>query len=165
MAHEIHVHDSPADSQKLLLLSLISSNPTWQPRLQVGDTNGVKKQWDLGEWYPSSNPTPPKITNLFFTVVQVYSPGKQFQNRPAHGKHFAALDGGLAVKSCPTLMTPWTVAHRDPLSMGFSRQEYWSELLFPSPGDLPNPGIAALTVFFFFFPLEEKTFSQLYETA
>ena len=38
-------------------------------------------------------------------------------------------------------MTPWTVAHQAPLSMEFSRQEYWSGLLFPSPGDLPNPGI------------------------
>ena len=38
-------------------------------------------------------------------------------------------------------VTPWTVAHQAPLSMGFSRQEYWSGLLFPSPGDLPNPGI------------------------
>ena len=37
--------------------------------------------------------------------------------------------------------TPWTVAHQVPLSMGFSRQEYWSGLPFPSPGDLPNPGI------------------------
>ena len=37
--------------------------------------------------------------------------------------------------------TPWTVAHQAPLSMGFSRQEYWSELLFPSPGDLPGPGV------------------------
>ena len=37
--------------------------------------------------------------------------------------------------------TPWTVAHRAPLSMGFSRQEYWSGLPFPSPGDLPEPGI------------------------
>ena len=36
--------------------------------------------------------------------------------------------------------TPWTVAHQAPLSMGFSRQEYWSGLPFPSPGDLPNPG-------------------------
>ena len=34
-----------------------------------------------------------------------------------------------------------TVAHQTPLSMGFSRQEYWSGLPFPSPGDLPNPGI------------------------
>ena len=38
-------------------------------------------------------------------------------------------------------MTPWTVAHQAPLSMGFSRQKYWSELPFPSPGDLPDPGI------------------------
>ena len=37
--------------------------------------------------------------------------------------------------------TLWTVAHQAPLSMGFSRQEYWSGLPFPSPGDLPNPGI------------------------
>ena len=38
-------------------------------------------------------------------------------------------------------VTPWTVAQQAPLSMGFSRQEYWSGLPFPSPGDLPNPGI------------------------
>ena len=37
--------------------------------------------------------------------------------------------------------TPWTVAHQTPPSMGFSRQEYWSGLPFPSPGDLPDPGI------------------------
>ena len=37
--------------------------------------------------------------------------------------------------------TPWTVAHQAPLSMGFSRQEYWSGLPFPSPGDLSDPGI------------------------
>ena len=37
--------------------------------------------------------------------------------------------------------TPWTVACQAPLSMGFSRQEYWSGLLFPSPGDLSNTGI------------------------
>ena len=37
--------------------------------------------------------------------------------------------------------TPWSVAHQAPPSMGFSRQEYWSGLPFPSPGDLPNPGI------------------------
>ena len=36
--------------------------------------------------------------------------------------------------------TPWTVAYQAPPSVGFSRQEYWSGLLFPSPGDLPNPG-------------------------
>ena len=44
--------------------------------------------------------------------------------------------------SCVRLfVTPWTVAHQDPPFMEFSRQEYWSGLPFPSPGDLPNPGI------------------------
>jgi len=38
-------------------------------------------------------------------------------------------------------VTPWTAAHQAPLSMGFSRQGYWCGLPFPSPGDLPNPGI------------------------
>ena len=37
--------------------------------------------------------------------------------------------------------TPWTTGHQAPLSMGFPRQEYWSGLPFPSPGDLPEPGI------------------------
>ena len=39
------------------------------------------------------------------------------------------------------VITPWTVAHQAPLSMGFSRQEYWSGWPFPTPGDLPNTGI------------------------
>ena len=55
---------------------------------------------------------------------------------------------------------PWTVAHQAPLSMEFSRQEYWRGLPFPTPGDLPKPGIKhislespALPGRFFFFPL------------
>ena len=49
--------------------------------------------------------------------------------------------GGLVAKLCPTLVTSWTVAHQAPPSMGFSKQEYWSGLPFPSPGDFPHPGI------------------------
>ena len=48
---------------------------------------------------------------------------------------------GLSAKSPPTLCDPWTVAHQAPLSMEFSRQEYWSGLPLPTPGDLPDPGI------------------------
>ena len=44
----------------------------------------------------------------------------------------------VIAQSC---LTPWTVAHQAPLSMEFSRQEYWSGLPFPSPGDLPDPGV------------------------
>ena len=63
-----------------------------------------------------------KILNLFETVTLL-------------------PNGGLVSKSCLTLVTPWTVAHQAPLSMGFSRQEHWSGLSFPSPGDLPNSRI------------------------
>ena len=70
------------------------------------------------------------------------SPGKN----TGVGCHF--LLQSMKVKSesevaqlCPTLCDPWTVALQAPPSMGFFRQEYWSELPFPSPGDLPNPRI------------------------
>ena len=52
------------------------------------------------------------------------------------------MKGEVSVtQSCLTLCDPWTVGRQAPLSMEFSRQEYWSGLLFPSPRDLPDPGI------------------------
>ena len=47
----------------------------------------------------------------------------------------------LSLSRVRLFATPWTVAYQAPPSMGFSRQEYWSGLPFPSPGNLPNPGI------------------------
>ena len=48
----------------------------------------------------------------------------------------------MRVFNCVRLfVTPWTVAHQAPLSMEFSGQEYWSGLPFPTPGNLPDPGI------------------------
>ena len=47
----------------------------------------------------------------------------------------------LVTQSCLTLCYPMDCSLQAPLSMGFSRQEYWSGLPFPSPGDLPDPGI------------------------
>ena len=49
-------------------------------------------------------------------------------------------------QSCQLFVTPWTVAHQSPLSLGFPRQEYWSGLPFPSPGDLPDPGIEPVSL-------------------
>ena len=48
---------------------------------------------------------------------------------------------GLVTKSYLTLAAPWTLACQVPLLMGFPKQEYWSGLPFPSPADLPDPGI------------------------
>ena len=64
---------------------------------------------------------------------------------------------GLVIQLCLTLTTPWTVAHQIPLSTGFPRQEHWSGLLFPSPGDLLNPGTKPRSLAFqedFFLPTE-----------
>ena len=60
------------------------------------------------------------------------------------GSRVLAPGTAVAAKSltCVQLfVTPWTVAYQAPPSMGFSREEYWSGFPFPSPGDLPNPGI------------------------
>ena len=54
---------------------------------------------------------------------------------------FLMSGGGLVAKSCLTIATPWIIACQALLSMELSRQEYWSGLPFPSPGDLPYPGI------------------------
>ena len=64
------------------------------------------------------------------------------------GKSCAKHSDLLLLFSCSVVsdsfVTPWTAAHQAPLSMGFPRQEYWSVLPFPSPGDLPDPGIKLL---------------------
>ena len=65
--------------------------------------------------------------------------GSVVKNLPTNGG-----DAGEEVKLLNRVQlfaTPWTVALQAPPSVGFSRQEYWSALPFPSPGDLPNPGI------------------------
>ena len=71
-------------------------------------------------------------------------------------KDYSSSSSSVVTQACPTLFfffffsffffmsnsaTPWTIACQAPLSMGFSRQEYWSGLPFPSPGDLPDAGI------------------------
>ena len=56
-------------------------------------------------------------------------------------QHFELSLSCLVSQSCPALVTPWTVTHQAPLSMGFSRREYWGGLPFPSPGDLSEAGI------------------------
>ena len=66
---------------------------------------------------------------LFFLAEQVFLTMGRFEKWKCQSLRCVRL-----------FVTPWTIAHQGPLSMGFSRQEYWSGLPFPPPGDLPNPG-------------------------
>ena len=75
------------------------------------------------------------LSNIYVKVCRCFNgKNQQFTNIGGGG-------GGLVAKLCPALATPWTVNCQAPLSMGFSRQEYWGRLPFASPGDLPNPGV------------------------
>ena len=76
---------------------------------------------------------------IFLMCRYIYMLPKKINTVPAFS--FWKKVKVLVTHSCQTVVTPWTVAHQAPLSMGFSRQEYWSGLPFPSPGDLPDPGI------------------------
>ena len=72
-------------------------------------------------------------------VTEVTSPNLFLQRRGAHTISIHAFPLWGFAKWCSTLATSWTVVRQAPLSMGFSRQEYWSGLPFPPLGDLPDP--------------------------
>ena len=70
---------------------------------------------------------------------------EKHQTNSTRGASYNILDCVCVQYTCvlscvPRSVTPWTVATQSPVSGGFSRQEYWSGLPFPSPRDLPNPG-------------------------
>ena len=85
------------------------------------------------EWFPEANTERAQKDCITHTV-----PNSRVCSWLPHGRVGGV---GLVAQLCPTLVAPWTVAHQAPVSMGFSRQEDWSGLPFPSPGDLPNPGM------------------------
>ena len=80
-----------------------------------------------------------------FTLWQRSGPETMISPRSAHINLYCAACAKL-LQLCPTLCSPWTVGCQAPLSMGFSRKEYWSELPFPPPGVLPNPGIKPMSL-------------------
>ena len=67
--------------------------------------------------------------------------GNQLQPHSVYIRSTYVLTEVKSLSHVRLFAIPWTVAYQASLSMGFSRQEYWSELPFPSPGDLPDPGI------------------------
>ena len=75
----------------------------------------------------SLNVSDPQFPNLYNRANLV----------PCHAK---------SLQSCPTPCSLWAIAHQSPLSMGFSRQEYWNGLPFPTPGHLPDPGVKPVSL-------------------
>ena len=124
-------------------VSMVASSPTlylgsWLPSFQTlylgshvhshqGDP--LSKHCTWGHMYTVSMVTPSPRTCLFIFHLLTSHPLTVLSG------------GGLVTKSCLTLVIPWTIASKVPLSMGFSKQEYWSGLPFPSPGNLLDPGI------------------------
>ena len=64
---------------------------------------------------------------------------------PSAPKNYAHAVSAQSLSHVQLFVNPWTVAHQAPLSMGFSRQVPWSGVPFPSPGDLPDPGMEPLS--------------------
>ena len=86
------------------------------------------------------------MTNYFFKLFLVQHNKYKLLELIIYQASIKHSSSSLVTKSCLTLVTPWTVALQAPLSMGFSRQEYWSGLPFPSLGDLSNPGIEPVSL-------------------
>ena len=84
-----------------------------------------------------------KITALLTASLQLSGPAPQSRREAASqavGARRVYTHTTVHAQLCPTLK-PWTVAHKAPPPLGFPRQEYWRGLPFPTPGDLPDPGI------------------------
>ena len=90
----------------------------------------------MGKWTPTNQKQLEKDQGRELTLPTVKTYHKVTVIKTVQFCHLLLCSGRVWL-----FATPWTVAHQAPLSMGFSRQEYWSGLLFPSPGDLPNSGI------------------------
>ena len=120
--------------------------------MQITTTNNNKKidkaieKWAKA-WAAKMSPLNSRLEN---TTAYSWSPLTEslklnpFKTLPASSS--PSQLGSVCVLSCVWLFaTPWTIAQQAPLSMGFSRQEYWSGLSFPPPGDLPNPRIKTVS--------------------
>ena len=89
-----------------------------------------------------------EIPNILYNEPWIW--GKTQEEKFGGAKEHEEKEPNVIPDACEIsrvwlFVTPWTVACQGPLSMGFSRQEHWSELPFPSPGDLPDPRIKPLS--------------------
>ena len=117
-------------SWSLCLEDCVSRSPPHLPHIKYQQTQETPAERFIEEVF--------KHIQNKATIVR-----KPLQHLSTHGQpcFISAPTHSFLLFRYSTLCDPWTVAHQPPPSMGFSRQEYWRGLPFPSPGDLPNPGI------------------------
>ena len=94
-----------------------------------------------------------KLTEMICNVCFHFDISTLDQRRPLYNEYHSRKQGLFVFSLCvlshfsciQIFATLWAVAHQAPLSVLFPKQEYWSGLLFPSPGDLPDPGIKPMS--------------------
>ena len=121
----------------------------WSAWLRDG-TLSLKSRALAGELFTASASYPDwKNTNALFYLYNqwVHFPPSQKKSEDVVLTCFSRMRAWLLghFSHVQLFMTPWIVAHQAPLSMGFFRQEYWSGLPWPPPGDLPDPGIEPIS--------------------
>ena len=118
--------------------------PLWDPmdcRLPVSSIRGIFQAKTLESITTLSYMGSPRPRDQIHVSCTSFIAGRFFIAEPL-GKPLPVKWSEVKSQGRVRLFaTPWTVAHQAPPPMGFSRQEYWSRLPFPSPGDLPNPRI------------------------
>ena len=125
------------------LCEIVKDGETW-----CAAVRGVAKSWaQLSNWTTATSQPPPRhpptygpwhLPMYFLTMdltilTTLYKGNQQYLSAPNVCEWSRSVVSDSAI--------PWTVVYQASLSMRFSRQEYWSGLPFPSPGDLPDPGI------------------------
>ena len=121
------------------LREIVKDRETW-----CAAVHGVaNSQMQLSGW-TTTIPRPPSPLPrciIMNTVLRIHPKNVCAYEIVSFIHDYKYIGGGLDAMLFPILATPWTVAYQAPLSMGFSRWEYWNGKPFPSPEDLPNAGI------------------------
>ena len=134
---------------KILCLSSRADRSTQNtkcPEINLQYINSISHQLSENELFKCSYNWPIEKKNLFFPKIQIPDslfPPKLQMKEPAEMKTsiFESACACSIIRSCLTLCDPMIITRQTPLSMGFSRQEYRSDLPRPPPGHLPDPGI------------------------
>ena len=110
-------------------LRFLMDDAPWLNRSVEAETNQIKTLTESHQQYPT------------WEIVNILKISKSSVENHLHQLEVKWRSEVKSLSHVRLFVTPWTVAYQAPPSMGFSRQEYWSGLPFPSPGDLPKPGI------------------------